>query len=225
MSVIEAMLFDFDGTLAELTIDFALMKRRVAALATAFLGEEPAMNGSPVLEWMAELAAEVEEYEGRDLGLEFHSRARLVVNATELDAARQGRLFPFTRELLADLARRGVAVGVLTRNSTAAVRIVFPDILQSCGVFIAREDARAVKPDPAHVLQALERLGVSPDAALMVGDHSMDIAAGRAAGCLTAGVLSGNMNFEALHAFHPDYIEADAAALVRRLAEEGLLPA
>lgn len=223
MSAIEAIIFDFDGTLAELTIDFKLMKRRVAALATAFLGEEPKENGRPVLEWMADLAAEVEEWEGRDMGLEFHSRARLVVNATELDAARLGRLFDFTQPLLVELENRGIAVGVITRNSTAAVRTVFPNILSHCGAFIAREDARAVKPDPAHVVQALEVLQVLPGAALMVGDHGMDIEAGRAAGCLTAGVLSGNMDREALQAFGPDYLEADAAALVRRLTDEGRL--
>ncbi|MGE4293305.1 MAG: HAD family hydrolase [Desulfovibrio sp.] len=223
MGEIRAMVFDFDGTLAELTIDFSLMKRRVSALAAAFLGEEPEQSALPVLEWMKELAAEVEEFEGSELALEFHSRARLVVNATELDAARSGRLFPFTEVMLDELAARGVGTAVITRNSTAAVRTVFPEIAKRCGAFIPREDAVAVKPDPAHVLQALERLGIAPGSALVAGDHGMDIAAGRAAGCATAGVLSGNMNAQALEAFRPDYIEADAAALVRRLMDEGRL--
>lgn len=221
MSAIRGMVFDFDGTLAVLTIDFNLMKRRVGALAEAFLGSAPEDEGLPVLEWIEALGAEVADCEGHELALEFRSRARLVVNATELDAARQGRLFPFTEAMLAELAARGVAVGVVTRNCTAAVRKVFPDILRHCSAFIAREDARVLKPDPGHVLQALERMGVAPGEALVAGDHGMDIAAGRAAGCHTAGVLSGNMDEAALRCFAPDYIEADAAALVRRLADEG----
>ncbi len=222
--MITAVIFDFDGTLAHLTIDFSLMKRRVAALAEAFLGRAPEENGAPVLEWLDELAAQVEECEGRDMALEFHSRARLVINATELDAARQGGLFDFTRPLLDDLAARGVGLGVITRNSTAAVRTVFPDIARYCGAFVAREDARAVKPDPEHVFQALEILQRPAPQALVVGDHGMDIVAGKAAGCFTAGVLSGNMLAPALESFHPDYLEQDAAVLVRLLAGQGMLP-
>lgn len=224
MQPITAMVFDFDGTLAHLTIDFSLMRRRVAALAEAFLGQPPETVDLPVLEWLDELAADLEERQGRDTALEFHCRGRLVVNATELDAAREGGLFPFTRELLAELRNRGVGVGIVTRNSTAAVRTVFPDVGQWCGAFLAREDARALKPDPGHVLQALEMLGQPPERALMVGDHGMDLVAGQKAGCRTAGVCSGNMTRAALHDFAPDYLEEDVQALLRVLLDEKALP-
>lgn len=217
---IEGLVFDFDGTLAHLTIDFALMKRKVAALAEAFMGERPDPPELPALEWIDELARDIEEFEGRDLALEFHSRGRLIVQATELDAARTGGLFPFTRELLAGLRRRGVRTGVITRNSTAAVKTVFPDIEACVDVFLAREDVAGVKPDPIHLREALARMGVEACAALMVGDHALDIETGNRAGVACAAVSTGNMDAAALREAGADMVAGSAEALVELLLEQ-----
>jgi HAD superfamily hydrolase (TIGR01548 family) len=55
-------------------------------------------------------------------------------------------------------------------------------------ICVCMEDAPA-KPDPTGVLQACERLGVNPAAALMVGDTPDDIKAGKSAGTLAWGVV------------------------------------
>ncbi|RME91228.1 MAG: HAD family hydrolase [Anaerolineae bacterium] len=47
------------------------------------------------------------------------------------------------------------------------------------------------KPYPDPVLFAAEQMGVAPDACLMIGDTTVDIRAGRAAGAQTVGVLCG----------------------------------
>jgi len=47
------------------------------------------------------------------------------------------------------------------------------------------------KPFPDPILWAAERLGVPPDRCLMVGDTTVDIRAGKAAGAQTVGVLCG----------------------------------
>ncbi|MBU1612643.1 MAG: HAD family hydrolase [Proteobacteria bacterium] len=220
---LQAIVFDFDGTLAELTIDFPMLKRKVAALAEAFTGERPEVPEKPALEWLDDLAAEVEEFEGRDLALEFHCRGRLVIQATELDAARLGRLFPFTLDLLADLRGRGLGVGVITRNSTAAVKTVFPAIERHCDVFLAREDVSGVKPNPVHLHTALTRLGAVPEHSLMVGDHTLDIDTGKAAGALTAGVSSGNLDLQTLQAAGADFVAENCLRLVELLTKQGYL--
>jgi len=54
-------------------------------------------------------------------------------------------------------------------------------------------DLGARKPGPLLLLRALERLGVEPDEAVMVGDRrSTDVAAGRAAGLRTVWVTGGD---------------------------------
>lgn len=219
----QAILFDFDGTLASLHIDFARLRRGITALAEPFLGEEPEASDLPVLEWLDELADEIRSFD-HALGQEFHCRGRLVIQATELDAAREARLFPFTRPMLAGLRASGVKTGILTRNSTAAVKVVFPDVTACCDAFMAREDAPRVKPDPAHALALLSRLGVAPGRALLVGDHPLDIQAARRAGLAAAAVVSGHSPQEALSAAAPDYLAADCPELLATLRAHNLLP-
>ena len=222
-SPLRALVFDFDGTLARLTIDFELMKRKIAALASGFLPECVTPDGHPVLELVELFGERVREAEGDETALEFRSRARLVITATELDAARTACLFPGTRAMLAELHALGLATGIITRNCTAAVKRVYPAVERECGVFIAREDAPKVKPDPAHLLAALDRLGVEPGRSLMVGDHPMDIETGKRAGTLTAGVASGNTTREALREAGADLVAGDCAELLPLLRGRGLL--
>ena len=219
----EALLFDFDGTLSRLTIDFTRLRRKITALAEPFLGEEPEPSSLPVLEWLDELAAEIAEFD-EPLGKEFHTRGRLVIQATELDAAREAELFPSTRPLLADLKRCGVKTGILTRNSTAAVKAVFPDVLACCDAFMAREDTLRVKPHPDHALGLLARLGVAPQRALLVGDHPLDVETARRAGLCAAAVLSGHADSAALLAAAPDYLAQDCPDLLAQLRQAGRLP-
>jgi phosphoglycolate phosphatase len=59
-----ALVFDFDGTLAELTIDFDQLRNKIAALAECFLEERPAPDGQPVLEWLGALSRRAEARSG-----------------------------------------------------------------------------------------------------------------------------------------------------------------
>jgi N-acetyl-D-muramate 6-phosphate phosphatase len=47
------------------------------------------------------------------------------------------------------------------------------------------------KPFPHPILHAAEKMGVSPEECLMIGDTTVDIRAGKAAGAQTVGVLCG----------------------------------
>lgn len=73
------------------------------------------------------------------------------------------------------------------------------------------------KPLPAMMYMALERLGTAPEETLVVGDRlETDIAAGQAAGCKTALVLSGVSNREQAQAWQPaaDFVVEDLATLI-----------
>ena len=73
------------------------------------------------------------------------------------------------------------------------------------------------KPEPAMMHMALERLDTTPEVTLVVGDRlETDIAAGQAAGCKTALVLSGVSTRQQAEAWQPasDFIASDLASLV-----------
>ena len=86
------------------------------------------------------------------------------------------------------------------------------------------QPARIVgKPQPLLFQMALERLGIAPAEALVVGDRlETDIAGGQAAGCRTALVLSGVTTQEQAMAWEPapDLVAPDLTAVVAFLARE-----
>jgi pyrophosphatase PpaX len=73
-------------------------------------------------------------------------------------------------------------------------------------VIVTPEDVSNPKPHPDPVRIALERLGVTADEALFVGDSPHDMASGRAAGTRTAAALWGPFPREALLAEKPDLL-------------------
>ena len=106
--------------------------------------------------------------------------------------------------LLAWLRARGVAVGIVTRNSRAAVSMLLRRVPLPHDVLLTRDDVPRTKPDPAHLLAALDRLGVAPADAIMVGDHHMDIVAGRAAGLRSLAIAHGRLDDRSFADCPPD---------------------
>ena len=85
----------------------------------------------------------------------------------------------------------------------------------SSDLVLTRDEAAYVKPDPRHLLDALAVLGAAPERSLMVGDHPMDLATGKAAGTLTAGVASGRVSLADLQRAGADYLAEDIGELVK----------
>jgi phosphoglycolate phosphatase len=101
------------------------------------------------------------------------------------------RLYPGTEEALERLRDRRLAV--LTNKPGDMSRA----ILEGLGVkerffrVYGAGDVDARKPDPGGLVRIAEEAGLSPRAAVMVGDSGIDVRTGRAAGALTAGVTYG----------------------------------
>lgn len=124
--------------------------------------------------------------------------------------------FPNVREVLAELQRRNIRMGVVTNK----MRITTQMGLQLCGLdsymetLVTIDDVVRGKPDPEAVLRALEQMKVDPGEALMVGDSQYDIIAGRDAGVKTVGVSWSLKGEDHLRAFQPDYIIRDMRDLL-----------
>lgn len=56
---------------------------------------------------------------------------------------------------------------------------------------VGAQTTRRMKPHPEPLLYAAEKMGVAPDACLMIGDTTVDVRTGRAAGAQTVAVLCG----------------------------------
>ena len=197
------MVFDFDGTLAELNIDFPAMRAALLTLLAKAKLPADGISHLPILELMEAAAGRFARQAPRTRFLE---SAQRIVTGMEMAAAQKGRLYDGIRGLLTEIGARSIQVGVVTRNCRSAVYTLFPDIDRYCQAVLTREDPPRVKPHPDHLRCALQVLGTLPANAVMIGDHPMDIRIGRETGTGTVGVLGGSTDRPGLLEEQPDFI-------------------
>jgi len=159
----------------------------------------------------------------------------------------QVHIYPFSGQALRRLNAAGIAVVLVTNQSAVARGICSCDQVESLHLrlreTLAAESAciDAVywcpylaggkvprfalespmrKPAPGMLLQAARDLGLDLSRSIMVGDKLSDMAAGKAAGCRTALVRTGNGKAAEAAASHgpacPDFVADDLLQAVTR---------
>jgi phosphoglycolate phosphatase len=216
----KAMVFDFDGTLAVLTIDFGLMRRRVLEWMKSFGIGEDRIHEKYLLEIIDEVYPLLSREKDREEAEKFYRGAHRILKEVELEAAAGGNLIPGSKGTLTFLKQKGIKVGIVTRNCGDAVRTVFPEIDDYCDVFLSRDGITRVKPHPDHLTSVLSALGVSGSDAVMVGDHVLDIRAGKAVGMRTVGVLTGYIKREEFEKAGADIILKNISDIRQMMEEE-----
>ena len=190
---ITAALFDFDGTLAD---SFAAITSSTNHVRVSY-GLAP----------MAE--AEVRKYVGYGLA---HLLADLVPGAPVEEAVAryrehharimiaETRLLQGVAETIPELARRGLRLGICSNKRVEFTR----ELVRALGLHdyftcvLGPDDVgNRPKPDPAMLLEGLNRLEVSPGDAVYVGDMIVDVQTARAAGVPVWLVLAGPAEGEA----------------------------
>src|SRR5262249_14373584 len=198
-SSFRAVLFDFDGTLADSYDAIAASVNHVRAA-----------HRLPPLE-----VAEVRRHVGRGPGY-LLAQTVGVGNAEQNEAMyrehhpsvmKEGtRLFDGTAAALGTLRRRGLRLGVCSNKPVDFTR----SLLTWFGVghlfetVLGPECVARPKPWPDMLLVALERLKLAASEALYVGDMTVDIATARAAGIRVWVVPTGSEESAVLAAAGPD---------------------
>ena len=215
---IKAFIFDFDGTLAVLNIDFSSMRERLFDLMRRYGVKEEAIQERYLLEIIDEVYQIL--CDRNPSGAEtFYRESHLILHQVEMKAAEKGRLIPGTEGTLEGLREKGIKVGIITRNCEDAVRKVFPDIDGFCDVFVSRNSVKKVKPHPDHLTHVMKSLKISGEEGVMVGDHILDIQAGKRVGMKTIGVLTGRTKKEEFEKAGADYILREATEVFELLEE------
>ena len=215
-NIIKAVIFDFDGTLAKLNIDFQHMRKEVLQIALSYGIGPNLLETKFVLEMINTVSDKLSLNSTRESEY-FKNEAMNFIENMETRAAEDGELFENTKELLTVLKANGLSTAVVSRNCEKAIFLVFPDILMYCNAVVCRDKVANVKPHPQHLHTAINILRASPPCTLMIGDHPLDIETGRNAGTFTAGVLTGHhLEIDFLNA-GADLVLAEASDLIKMI--------
>jgi phosphoglycolate phosphatase len=97
---------------------------------------------------------------------------------------------------------------VVTNKPERFSRIILEElgIADRFQVILGGDSVENRKPDPAPLLQAMERCGCEPDDSVIVGDSATDVLSGKAAAILTCGVTGGFGELKELEAAGCDLI-------------------
>ena len=162
----EAIVYDLDGTLVDLDVDWDDARRDVAVVLRA---RDVDFDGSVGLWDLLTVAEEAGFTQPVEAKLSEH----------ECEGAWSAGHRP-----LADALPHDVPVGVCSLNCANACRIALErhGIDGHVDAIVGRDSHSERKPDPGPLLAAIEELGVEPSATLFVGDSESDAEAARRAG-------------------------------------------
>jgi len=162
----DALVYDLDGTLVRLDVDWEAVTEETAAVLRA--------RGLETEGSLWDLLQRAEEAGQR------HRRAvEGVIADHEREGARSADRLP-----LADELPTGVPTGVCSLNCEAACRVA----LEAYGLdshidaIVGRDTVSAHKPDPEPLLATVDAIGADPRTTLFVGDSDSDRVAAERAG-------------------------------------------
>ncbi len=211
---IEGIVFDVDGTLTDSIGAYYEVFREVAARFGIEISKEdvlePMATGSLIWDRIMP-----EDFPGRD---EKIKKFMKVIPQVSQEVFQHVHPFAGLESVLKGLEERGVRLGALTSSRAVAVRPLYHHALfQYFIAIMTREDGFPLKPAPDGILECLRRMNVHATHAIVIGDTPLDIRAGKAAGTLTIGVLSGIGNQIQLEAEAPTAIIKDISQLLSLL--------
>ncbi len=197
---VKALLFDFDGTL--LNTNDLIIQTFMHVLNERFPGQYSPKDclkflGPSLKQIFSDIAPGAED------AMVAKYRAYNELHHDELVSQ-----YPDVVPTLEQLKAMGIKLAIVSTKRNRMIDRGL-SVLGASHLFdirIGSDDVKNVKPDPEPVLFALERLGVSKEEAIMIGDNSHDIEAGHNAGVKAAGVAWAFKGEEYLQQFKPEYM-------------------
>jgi phosphoglycolate phosphatase len=174
-----AVLFDFDGTLADTAPDLAAAVNRMRkdlgheSLPLERLRPFASAGARGLLQAAFGIKPDDAEYKAmREEFLDLYAEL----------CCGQTRLFPGVAELLKQLAARELRWGVVTNKSTRFTEQILVHLKLKPDCVACGDTTAHLKPHPASLLHAAEQLKLAPPSCCYLGDDLRDMTAARAAG-------------------------------------------
>jgi len=158
---VNAVIFDLDGTLTEPLLDFDRIRSEMGLTS----------ESGDILKAMEAMDPDQRR------------RADAILHRHERHAAENSRLNDGVSDLLSELRKRNIAIGLLTRNTRENTLHVARQHQLCFDIIVARQDGPA-KPDAYGVLKMCDHFHSAPSETLVVGDFLHDLQAAHNAGAI-----------------------------------------
>jgi len=227
--VIEALIFDLDGTLATFNLDFKTLRAEVRSYLMRIGVPASVLK---VNESIFEMLTKTEIFiknNGKTSKPtiafeEVRSQVMAIAEKYEMEAATTTSLMPGANETLKELKRMMLKMGLCTTSGEKAakyilIRFKIEDFFQ---IIVARDRVKYVKPHTEQFEVALKGLGVTPQTALIVGDSVVDMHSARDLKVIAVGLPTGMSTIEQLKNNGANYIITsltDLPTLIKKINE------
>lgn len=171
---IEAIIFDLDGTIFELPVDWEVLRPKIEIIAGRSFTSFGTLYSSALPKQKNSL--------------------RQLLDEAEMEAIKRGKVISGVPEILGKLAAI-FKIAVVTRNSRYVSKIALKKLGIEDAILVSRDDVEHMKPDPEGINKALTTLNLSKKQAIFVGDSYHDVEAARAAGVKVAIVSNPNLHY------------------------------
>jgi HAD superfamily hydrolase (TIGR01509 family) len=212
LSRIKALCFDVDGTLSD-TDD--LYAQKVVLFFPRFLFKDPIRAARRFIMWI-EAPGNALLGLADTLGIDDEMIA--VIHWLSLRrrySPKKFLLVPGVDKMLRQLHGRYPMAVVSARDEDGTLAFLEQfDLVQYFDVIVTGLSARHTKPYPDPILMAAQKMNISPENCLMIGDTTVDIRAGKSAGAQTVGVLCGFGEEPELQKMGADLILQDTTKLL-----------
>ena len=214
---IKALCFDVDGTLSD-TDD--LYANQISGLLPRFLFPDPDHTARRLVMWIESPGNALLGF-ADTIGFDDEMMALIDwMNRHRKHTLKKFLLVPGVDEMLALMQGRYPMAIVTARDEKSTMR--FLDQFDLCKYFdliITGLTAAHTKPYPDPIILAAQKIGVQPQECLMIGDTTVDMRAGKAAGAQTVGVLCGFGEEPELKQLGADFILKSTSDLPELFAE------
>ena len=200
--VVEAVIFDLDGTLANFNLDFKALRAEVRSYLMRIGVPASVLN---VNESIFEMLTKTEIFIKHNIKAalafgEVRGQVMAIADKYEMEAASTTSLMTGANGALKELKQMNIKMGLCTTSSEKAAnyilnRFKIEDFFQ---IVVARDKVKYVKPHTEQFEIALKALGATSQSAVIVGDSVVDMQSARELKAIAVGFPTGVSTVEQL---------------------------
>ncbi|NHI93197.1 MAG: HAD family hydrolase [Candidatus Lokiarchaeota archaeon] len=206
---VNAIVFDYDGTLCEFQIPFLKMRRELIDFLISnfkisndylLIEDRISIIGKKTRKFLED-NNRIHEWE--------HVKEEMekIVKRWEWQSAKKNEIYPYVSDLLNFFKNLNIKMGIFTLEPREIIDFLLEkhNIKSFFKSIIARDDVINPKPHSEHLMKVLEELESDPKHTLVVGDHPIDIECANTIGAISVAVLNKRHDKKDYNGFKVDY--------------------